>query len=144
MAKYGTYSVPFADDELTDAFKDQVLCSYVALCYAPITCFCLTLNVGRISTPNPDLWSSYMISKSPSIFRLAHRWHLIIKTNTCSGSLRAELDGVMHIDLDLERSYMVRTTSLETTLTAYSLIEARRDPQAVGMGRKPGVCAYRR
>ncbi|KAG8901278.1 Histone deacetylase hda1 [Tulasnella sp. 408] len=27
MAKYGAYSVPFADDELTDAFKDQVLCS---------------------------------------------------------------------------------------------------------------------
>ncbi|KAG8891476.1 Histone deacetylase hda1, partial [Tulasnella sp. 417] len=69
MAKYGAYSVPFADDELMDAFKDQVLCSQNF--YA-----------------------------QPRLVVFIHDY----------GSLRAELDGVMHVDLNLERSYMLDAT----------------------------------
>ncbi|KAG9049554.1 Histone deacetylase hda1 [Tulasnella sp. UAMH 9824] len=69
MAKYGVYAVPFADDELTDAFKNQVLCS-----------------------------QNFYVQ--PRLVVFIHDY----------GSLRAELDGVMHVDLDLERSYMLDAT----------------------------------
>ncbi|KAG8979355.1 Histone deacetylase hda1 [Tulasnella sp. 425] len=89
MAKYGAYAVPFADDELMDAFKNQVLCSQ-------------------------NFYSQ------PRLVVFIHDY----------GSLRAELDGVTHVDLDLERSYMVRVQlvlqSLGLQLKASLKLDATR------------------
>lgn len=96
MAKYGAYAVPFADDELMDAFKNQVLCSQ-------------------------NFYSQ------PRLVVFIHDY----------GSLRAELDGVAHVDLDLERSYMLDATrKLVEWVTSqeFALIDVNIFPHKLNQG----------